>query len=160
MAGFCDGDSVSGFEIFGKPVGPWVSSYLFHLSPEAIGVLSANLMLRRNLVDEWFDSCDLGEFFPPWINEPFKNHLEHWLFKGGWYDSQPLSDVNFVRFKRKLKSILYEADLSAEVKACGTLNDMMPKKTISRYANDKIENFNKRRLPILLKKILSIFLLI
>ena len=160
MAGFCDGDRSNGFHIFEKPVGPWVSSYLFYLTPDLVLALNTNLIPQQEKIEEWYSSCDLGNFFPIFINEPFRKFLESWLFKGGWYGSQTLSEGNLDQFKRKLKSILYEANLSAEVTRIGFIYDLMPKQTLVRYANDKVESLSKRRLPKFARSLISGLLLV
>jgi hypothetical protein len=56
--------------------------------------------------------ADPGTFFSDAVSEQLRNHLRRWLFEGGWYRSEALSEANAAAFTLKARSIINEVALS------------------------------------------------
>lgn len=115
VVGFVDhaANDIGDLSIAGLPLCGWVSSYCFLLGEEGLARLQ-----HRLYVPEVIDRCVLGglvedRFFSDSLSADLRKHLCAWLFGGGWYRSQPLSQANREMFTAKARVICAELHLSA-----------------------------------------------
>lgn len=133
------------FAIQGYPVSSWVSSYLMYLGPDLLRALGERVMVGKDLVDDWYATASVEHFFPDWLNADLHSHLEHWMFGGGWYGSQPLSAANLAKFRFKAKAIFYEKALSGASATLGTLVPVMPHRSLVQRVDLVVSRLRKSK---------------
>lgn len=96
----------------------WVSSYFFAVNKHAMNLLSFDILPSNQEVSEYLlGGYDEKYFFSDAMDLTLKKHLLHWLFHGGWYKSQSLSQSNAESLYCKARSIIAEFSLSSKANA-------------------------------------------
>jgi hypothetical protein len=111
----------STFYIENMPLKRWISTYLFCFNNSTLDQINRQLDYSE-LVEKYVNkTVDERNFLSEKLCPALRDHLNNWLFKGGWYTSQPLSEFNYEFLRRKAVSILNEKYLSALLKARGVV---------------------------------------
>jgi len=90
----------------------WVSTHFFYMNLKLLKRLDFiinNSSITENYVCKGFSS---NFFFSKDVSNDLANHIDKWLFRDGWYNSQRLSASNFKFFRSKTIALLTETDLS------------------------------------------------
>lgn len=104
----------SHFQVYAHKTDLWVSTFLFFVDAEALKKINYRIWTREENDDCVLGGSDNAKFFTDRVSENLKKYLCEWLFEGGWYKSESLSEFNCDRFKVKAKSIINEKLLSAQ----------------------------------------------
>jgi len=142
VVGFVDhaDNDIGDLRICGMVLPGWVSSYLFWLGDETLQRLDHRLWDRAAV-----DACvrggaDQATFFSEQLSPDLREHLCEWLFRGGWYQSEPLTAANADRFARKARVICAELILSARCWALGcTRQDPFERHPLARALDRRTE---------------------
>ncbi|MBX9676895.1 MAG: hypothetical protein K2V71_09875 [Methylotenera sp.] len=96
----------------------WVSSYFFAVNKHAMNLLRFDILPSNQLVSDYLlGGHDEKYFFSDVMDLTLKKHLLHWLFHGGWYKSESLSQSNAESLYYKARSIIAEFSLSSKAHA-------------------------------------------
>jgi len=91
----------------------WISTFCFALTKDLFPLVNeVCLYLSHFTVDNRREGVTLLDTFFDELHPTMVAHLNWWLFGGGWYRSEPLSNANYVMFRQKLRSILGEFKLT------------------------------------------------
>lgn len=91
----------------------WISTFCFVLTKELYFLVNeVCIYLSHFNIDNRRPNATLIETFFDEIHPTMAAHLNWWLFGGGWYKSEPLTNDNYVMFRKKLRSILGEFKLT------------------------------------------------
>lgn len=111
--------SRASFQLLGQTQTCWVSTWLFRLSERALTRLHRRIWFDEVLRELVPVGTDGSLFFSDGVGPELRAHLEWWLFGGGWYRSQPLTDANRSWMTLKARSILNEKLLTGKVLSLG-----------------------------------------
>lgn len=96
----------------------WVSSYFFAVNKHAMNLLNFDILPSNQVVNDYLiGGYDEKHFFSDAMDLTLKKHLLSWLFYGGWYKSQALSQRNAESLYCKARSIIAEFSLSSKAHA-------------------------------------------
>lgn len=116
------------FSISNLSTNCWISTHLFFATDSFMSSIDYRIQIDLigildNRPDDKSESVDLIGLFFSGIDPYLAEKLQRWLFQGGWHNSAPLSSVNYVSFRRKLRSILNEIYLGAISSSINSLID-------------------------------------
>jgi hypothetical protein len=99
----------------------WISSYVFFINVNMLEKLDGNLISSAHLVEKSLEPASIESFFKGFNDSTLQNYLDSWLFQGGWYRSNSLTEKNIDFFKKKTQSIIFEKLLSSKSKMYGDI---------------------------------------
>jgi hypothetical protein len=131
--------------IDGLVVPGWVSTYMFWIGPQTLARLGYRLW-EPAVVDACVrGGADEARFFTDRVSPDLQRHIGTWLFGGGWYCSEPLTDANAERLARKARAICAEKLLSARCWALGcTRHDPFERHPLARSLDRHTERWIRR----------------
>ena len=105
---FADVDNRTDFRIekFSTP-GYWLSTHLFYLDENTLKLLDYTLDMSLYFSTVIPQSLNLHDN-PKLYGKGIADHLDQWLFGGGWYASEPLTTENYDKMRKKIIGILCE----------------------------------------------------
>ncbi len=102
----------------GLNVNAWTSTYCFMLSTKALELLGRQLYQPEVVAGCVPGGLDEQRFFAQ-LSTDLDAHLRRWLFEGGWYAGERLTQENAARLTFKAKCIIAEKALSGRCEKLG-----------------------------------------
>jgi hypothetical protein len=122
----------SQFRILDTVGDSWMATYLYGLDFNTLKKLNFRLDYGAKL--EKLIPTDFTEQIFKYLDPILAKHLSNWLFQGGWYNSQPLSESNYVFFRKKALCILNEKLLTFKIITEGCkVTDVMAENRLQWY---------------------------
>jgi len=112
----------------------WLSTFLFKLNYSSLCKMNCQIDYGETL-----DKYVVKSFGKSFLNLEDKNlekHILAWLFSGGWYASEKLTERNFDSFRKKTLCILNEKYFSCMLNNQNIkIVNILPRRTFSWYKN-------------------------
>jgi len=112
----------------------WLSTFLFKLNYSSLCKMNCQIDYKETL--EKYVAKSFGNSFLNLEDKNLQRHILDWLFSGGWYASEKLTEQNFYSFRKKTICILNEKYFSCMLNNKNIkIVNILPRKTFSWYKN-------------------------